>query len=186
MAAGIYGRKSGRPRKSRRCMRRKETLAKWSSVVERHHQWPPKVVLEPSQESSAEAKIVRSVCATTTTGTARANDELDNMLQAHSLHEVLRIGAWMKRFVDNCREAPSNRKYGPLITSEIASQRKWCIVRTQRDGTSSDEFKRDQQNLNLKQTTMEFWNVMGELRVNLQSIYTKTTHLPASWLSKLT
>ena len=56
----------------------------------------------------------------------------------------------MKRFVDNCREAPSNRKCGPLTTSEITSQRKWWIVRAQRDGTGSDEFKCDQVNLNLK------------------------------------
>jgi hypothetical protein len=91
------------------------------------------------------------VCATTaTTGTTRAIDEVDNLLQAHSLHKVLRIGAWMKRFVDNCREARTNRRCGPLTTSEIASQRKWWIVRAQRDETSSDEFKHDQVNLNLK------------------------------------
>ena len=56
----------------------------------------------------------------------------------------------MKRFVDNCREARTNRRCGPLTTSEIASQRKWWIVRAQRDETSSDEFKHDQVNLNLK------------------------------------
>ena len=50
-------------------------------------QWPPNIILEPSPESSAEAKVVRSVF--TMTASTRNLDELDEILQAHSLHKTL-------------------------------------------------------------------------------------------------
>ena len=113
------------------------------------NKWPPNVVLEPSPESSAEAKTVRNIF-TTTTATMRGADEFDELLQAHALHRVLRIGAWIRRFVENCRHSINDRNFGPLVTAEIDVQRLWWIRRAQGDAAGNDEIKRDTVNLNLQ------------------------------------
>ncbi|XP_028408718.1 uncharacterized protein LOC114531282 [Dendronephthya gigantea] len=63
--------------------------------------WPPNIVLEPSQESRAERKCLKTVF-TTTTAAPRASDQLDELLEKRVLRKVLRIGAWVRRFVENC------------------------------------------------------------------------------------
>ena len=71
--------------------------------------WPPNIVLEPSQESRAEAKILKNVL-TTTTATPRVSDQLDELLEAHELRKVLKIGAWIRLFIENCRRAVNERE----------------------------------------------------------------------------
>lgn len=70
--------------------------------------WPPNIILKPSPEFSAEEKTMKGVF-TTTTKTTTVADEYDELLQAHSLHRVLRIGTWMRRFIDNCRRVIDER-----------------------------------------------------------------------------
>ena len=83
--------------------------------------WPPNIALEPSQESRAEAKVLRNVF-TTTTATPRVSDQLDELLEAHELRKVLKIGAWIRRFIDNCRRAVDERVHGPIKAVEIETQ----------------------------------------------------------------
>ena len=125
-------------------------------------QWPPNIIMEPSPESSAEAKVVRSVF--TTTASTRNLDELDEILQAHSLHKTLRIGAWMQRFLSNCRRPVDDRKYGPLVTAEIEAQRTWWIKRAQQDTASVDEIEKDKVNLNLQPNSEEVLECRGRIQ----------------------
>ena len=111
--------------------------------------WPPNIVLEPSPKSSAEAKTLRKVF-TTTTETTRVADEFDQLLQAHSLQRVLRIGAWSRRFIENCKRSVDDRNFNPLVAAEIEVQRLWWIKRTQKDVAGIDEIKEDKTNLNLQ------------------------------------
>ena len=48
---------------------------------------------------------------------------LRDILRKHSLTKTLRIGAWIKRFLDNSRVNVDNRQHGPLTTDEIDQQR---------------------------------------------------------------
>ena len=111
--------------------------------------WPPNIALEPSQESRPEAKVLRNVF-TTTTATPRVSDQLDELLEAHELRKVLKIGAWIRRFIDNCRRAVDERVHGPIKTVEIETQLSWWIKRAQRDATNDNEIGKDRVTLNLQ------------------------------------
>ena len=111
--------------------------------------WPPNVILEPNEDTRAETKVIRNVFTTTTVET-RVQDQFDELLKAHALNKVLRIGAWARRFIENCRRTARDREYGPINTAETESQRSWWIKRAQNDAANDDEVKKDEVNLNLQ------------------------------------
>ena len=98
--------------------------------------WPPNIVQEPSQESRVEAKILKNVF-TTTTATPRVSDQLYELLEAHELRKVLKIGAWIRRFIENCRRVVNEREHGPIKTVVIETPLWWWIKRAQRDATNN-------------------------------------------------
>ena len=50
------------------------------------------------------------------------NDVFDELLEKHKLWRVLRVGAWIGRFLHNIRTVRKQRVVGPLITEEIQKQ----------------------------------------------------------------
>ena len=66
--------------------------------------WPPDIVLEPTTETTAEAKVNQEVFSIT----IPKQDALDHMLSNHALPRVLRIGAWVWQFIHNCRNQARN------------------------------------------------------------------------------
>ena len=82
--------------------------------------WPPEIALKPSKETTDELKHTRQVHALVTASPQR--DEFDELLESYRLREVLRIGAWIQRFIRNCRNPSAEREYGPLKTNEIEHQ----------------------------------------------------------------
>ena len=89
--------------------------------------WPPDIVLEPSPETSVEAKVKRVIVSLA----VPIKDVLDNVLSTHPLPRVLRIGAWMWRFIRNCQTKPRNRQIGPISTEEIELQELWRKLNSQ-------------------------------------------------------
>ena len=77
-------------------------------------------------------------------------DDIDKLLESHGLRKVHRIGAWVQRFIQNCRQSRKNRKVGPLDTTEIEQQRIWWIKRTQQDARNHVHFEQDKLQLNLQ------------------------------------
>jgi hypothetical protein len=61
------------------------------SWLSEENEWPPDIILEPNADSSAELKVTRSVFA----ATAQVHDDFDQLLDAHEVHKVLRICAWI-------------------------------------------------------------------------------------------
>ena len=76
--------------------------------------WPANVTLEATTETRAEAKVKQVLAVTFT-----EEDEFDQLLKKHELHKVLRIGAWIQRFITNCRVSPRERKVDAIVTEEI-------------------------------------------------------------------
>ena len=56
-------------------------------------------------------------------------DEFDKLLERTSLRQTLRVGAWIKRFIHNCKY--KEKKLDPLLTEEIEHARGWWIKRVQ-------------------------------------------------------
>ena len=76
--------------------------------------WPSDVTLEPTAETKAKAKITQEILAVVSI----EKDEFNQLLDKHSLPKVLRIGAWMRRFIANCR-IKSEERSGSIDTEEV-------------------------------------------------------------------
>ena len=51
------------------------------------------------------------------------------MLERNSFRKTLRIGAWMNRFIHNCRS--HDKRVGPLATEEVEAVKEWWIKQVQ-------------------------------------------------------
>jgi hypothetical protein len=103
--------------------------------------------LESSPETNAEAKVTKSILATAIT---RYDDRMDKLLEAHGLRKVTRIGARVRRFVNNSKCPISERKTGPLKTAEIQDQYFWWSKRAQQDAAINGEIEKSKVQLNLQ------------------------------------
>ena len=83
------------------------------------HAWPPNPVTAASEVTEAESKIVREVLAAMTV--VQKQDEFDQFLEKHDLRKVLRVCAWVERFVRNFRRGTVNIA-GPITTAEIEAR----------------------------------------------------------------
>ena len=84
---------------------------KGSQIVQNNKQ-PDQPILNWPKESEKEAKIVKNIIATT----VKQKDLFDFLLDKYELHKILRVSAWITKFINNCRKF---RKKEPLTTSEI-------------------------------------------------------------------
>ena len=91
-------------------------------------EWPEDVVTKSSTEIEAESKTEREIVNTTTSRPHA--DDFDNLLErCNSLRRVLRVGAWIKRYIDNCRSP--TKHLGPVTPEEVSRVRDWWIRRVQ-------------------------------------------------------
>ena len=109
-------------------------------------EWPTDVTLEATAETRAEAKVKQEILAVASV----EKDEFDQLLDKFSLVKVLRIGAWIQRFLDNCRTKPKERKSGPIDTEEIERVKLWWIKRAQLQAQQDVRYEADQLHLNLQ------------------------------------
>ena len=122
-------------------------------------QWPPEIVTEPSPDSRAERKVQRELFAVGVEG----RNEFDDLLEKFGLRKIMRIGAWISRFLRNCR-CPSNKLHGPLTTAELAEHELFWIKRAQIEGMSNTNFIVDQEQLNLQPNKYGVLECRGRLQ----------------------
>ncbi len=96
---------------------------------------------------------------------------LEKVLKKHPLSKTLRIGAWIKRFLDNIRVKEDCRKYGPLTTEEIDQQRLWWIKQVQNDAKEDPNFQSETVQLNVQEDADGVpkcnGRVQGKVSINL-------------------
>ena len=102
--------------------------------------WPRDIVTKPNKETETEAKRTKE----NFTVAVDVRDDFDEVLEKHAFWRVIRISAWVTRFVQNCRSKKSNRVSGPLTTAETEKQVKWWIKREQERYTVTEKFLEDQ------------------------------------------
>ena len=111
--------------------------------------WPPDLVLQPTTDSQSESKATRAIL---NTGVEQVEPTiLGKVLKKHPLSKTLRIGAWIKRFLNNIRVKEDCRKYGPLTTEEIDQQRFWWIKQVQNDAKEDPNFQSEAVQLNVQE-----------------------------------
>ena len=103
--------------------------------------WPINPVTRSSPASEMEAKVIREVL--NQAQTKPEQDEFDELLEHNS-----RVGAWIKRFLHNCKH--KEKKLGPLLTEEIEEVRGWWIKRVQRRDRETTGYPQISGQLNLQ------------------------------------
>ena len=122
--------------------------------------WPTDIVTKPNQETEAEAKRTKEVFAVA----VDTRDDFDEVLEKHTFWRVIRISAWIMRFLQNCRSKKSNRVRGPLTTAETVKQVKWWIQRERERYSVTEKFLEDQQRLNLQKNDEGIYVCRGRIQ----------------------
>ena len=73
----------------------------------------------------------------------------------------MRVSAWIRRFINNCRKI---KKRGPLTTSEIQCQEKFYIKREQRKVEHSEKFEESRKQLNLQLNCEGIYECRGRIQ----------------------
>ena len=108
--------------------------------------WPPNPVTSTSAATEVEAKFIWKVLAMVQTDVL--DDKLDQLLENHDLLRTLQVGAWIVRFVHNCRAC--KRLSGPLTTAKIENVKGWWIKWVQQRAVVMPNYAQDQKSLNLQ------------------------------------
>ena len=132
---------------------------------------PADTVLQPCPETRAEMKVSRELFA----ATVHTPDAMDQLLEAHTLPRVLRVGAWIWRFIHNCRH-PDAKVTGPVNTTEVLKQKAWWIKRVQDDAAASKHYQEDRLQLNLQPNDQQILECRGSIQGEYP-VYLPDTHL---------
>ena len=125
------------------------------------HAWPPNPVTTASEVTEAESKIVREVLAAVTV--VQKQDEFDQLLEKHDLRKVLRVCAWVERFVRNSRRSTPSIA-GPITTAEIEDRITWWIRRVQTRARNTSKVASDKLQLNLQPNGEEILECRGRIQ----------------------
>jgi hypothetical protein len=123
-------------------------------------EWPVQRVLEPTPDSKSEAKVIKEIFK----AAHIEEDILDPLLDKYPLPKVLRIGAWVRRFILNCkRRQPAEREVGPINSREVQQQREWWI-RLAQDAVKHDaRYLADRERLNLQENNLGILECRGRI-----------------------
>ena len=124
--------------------------------------WPPDVTLVPNEQTRAEAKVKVSKEIAATTMVLQA-DALDQLLDKYPLPKVLRILAYVRRFIGNCKSQAEGRVTGPVSTNEVQQQELWWIGRAQAAVQDEAYLQIDQTQLNLQRNDQQILECHGRI-----------------------
>ena len=125
-----------------------------------------KLACKPSYqvESQAEEKIKRKI-VTCTIQPKVTKDSFDVLLEAHinNVCRVLRVCAWVQRFISNLKLEAAHRNLGPLTTRELNEQQVWWVKRVQQHPENAEEFQTDQVQPNLQKNKQGILECQGRI-----------------------
>ena len=104
-------------------------------------EWPEQPYGSPTSESPQETKIASELVVTT----IEKNNSLDKLLEKFGLWKVLRVSAWINRFI-NCIKT---KVRGLLTTTKIEKHKKFWIKREQQRFRYTEKVKIDMKSLDL-------------------------------------
>ena len=129
--------------------------------------WPEDIVVSSSTETEVERKLVKEIHLT---ATEDQNFHTELLERYSKMTRLLRVTAWMKRFVMNCK---GRAVKGELSSEELQHAMDYWIAATQKDGMSFTNFQRSQQQLNLVENDKRILvcqgRISGELPIFLPS-----------------
>ena len=104
-------------------------------------------------KASPESNVETKACRQLFTLAVEDRNELDDVLRKGALWRMLRIRAWIARFLHNSRAAKDQRRTGPVTTDEISQQKLLWEKRVQHQCKESEKFEEDRMKLNLQKNS---------------------------------
>ena len=120
----------------------------------RTDKWPDQPDISDNAETATEMMPMKGRIMLVKEENDCENDSLDGLLERGKLWKTLRITAYMRRFVNNCRG--KEKQSGLLTTKEIEAAEKMWIKRVQQ----SEPLKCD---VDLKQDSAGIWRCIGRV-----------------------
>ena len=126
--------------------------------------WPASPVIKSTIESQAEEKMEREIVACTVQPEEK-KDLFDVLIEVHitNVWRVLRVCAWVQRFISNLKLTKVSRNLGPLTTKELEEQQEWWIKRVQQNPGNVDSFQTDRVRLNLQENEQGILECRGRI-----------------------
>ena len=126
--------------------------------------WPASPVIKSTIESQAEEKMEREIVACTVQPEEK-KDSFDVLIEVHitNVWRVLRVCAWVPRFISNLKLTKVSRNLGPLTTNELKEQQEWWIKRVQQNPGNVDSFQTDRVRLNLQENEQGILECRGRI-----------------------
>ena len=121
--------------------------------------WPVQIQIKPSNKSESESRMVKEVMKD---AIEKEADFVDYLLVKFNLTKVVRILAWVKRFIDNFLYGKKVK--GPLVTDETQKQTQFLIKRAQFESEELESFKDDSARLNLQKNGDEIYVCQGRIQ----------------------
>ena len=122
-------------------------------------------------ESKVEEKVVREIFAVIRI----TSDRLDILLEKFAYSKLLRVSAWIARFVRNARSSKKDRQMGPLSTAEIEEQEIFWVKQAQQGAEATDNYERDRLQLNLQPNDKGVLECRGRIQ-GQYSVYVPDCH----------
>ncbi|CAB4008477.1 Hypothetical predicted protein [Paramuricea clavata] len=132
---------------------------------------------ELTSNSKSEAKVIKEIFK----AAHIEEDIMDLLLDKYPLPKVLRIGAWVRRFILNCKRQPAEREKGPINSREVQQQREWWIRRAQDAVKHDARYLADRERLNLQENNLGILECRGRI-IGEYPIYIPDFHPFASSL----
>eukprot|EP00794_Sanderia_malayensis_P018542 gene18542-biopygen15623 len=140
-------------------LQEKELWIKGPTWLSTPEQWPPMIACEQSSESESEKRLMKQIMQT---AIVRESDEIDRLIDKKSFWQSLRILAWMKRFIENCKRVKAKRLTSPLTTDEIEQQKRFLTKRVQSDAEANLQFENERAKLNLQKDSDGIYRSMPD------------------------
>ena len=126
--------------------------------------WPASPVIKSTIESRAEEKIESEIVACTVQPEAK-KDSFDALIEAHvtNVWRVLRVCAWVQRFISNLRLMKACRNLGKLPTKGLEERKEWWIKRAQQNPMNVDSYQTDRVQLNFQENEQGILECRGRM-----------------------
>jgi hypothetical protein len=123
--------------------------------------WPEDVQTSDTAETAEESKLMKEVLSV---AVQEGTDSFSVLVHKFEFKKVVRISAWMKRFVTNICSGGGVLQDGPLTTEEIEGAVNMLVRKTQTSFETDPKFQKHQKQFNLQKDDRGVYICVGRVK----------------------
>ena len=124
--------------------------------------WPADVQTVATAETEEETKMIKEVLSVAVT---EVKDPFSELVNKFEYKKVVRISAWVRRFVTNiCAKGVGIPQQGPLTTEEIQASTNMLVKKTQASFENDPKFQKHRKQFNLQKDDKGVYVCVGRVK----------------------